>query len=337
MTGLSRPRTIAIAAIGVATIAATAGCTPLFGATSSPSALSTRHSTSSAPPNTASSTSTTPASATDSPSPDPVTVAPTTSSPSMHPTTVAPTTSSPSMDPTTVAPTVSPSSASTTPTATCTTSAAKGSCSYTYPQIQGNPSQVTVGQDVWSPVSGWQQTLYATDPGNWYVTANMPAGNTAVVSFPNTGANYNSPLISSFPAIYSSFSESMSTASATDAHAGYDLWFNNWNNEVMIQHDFTPSGPRCNSYEASATFGGSNGVPVQKWSLCQFGSELIWQLAANEQSSSVDIKAMTTWLEDNGYMPQKSTITALSYGFEICSTGGQNQDFRVSRFSISTS
>ena len=76
---------------------------------------------------------------------------------------------------------------------------------------------------------------------------------------------------------------------------------------------------------------------MQKWYLCQFGSELIWQLAVNEHSGSVDIKAMTTWLENNGYMPQNSTITALSYGFEICSTGGQNQDFRVSNFSITTS
>jgi hypothetical protein len=196
---------------------------------------------------------------------------------------------------------------------------------------------VTVGQDVWNPISGWHQTLSATDPGNWSVTANMPTGNTAVVSFPNTGANYNSPLLSSFPAIYSSFSESMPTTSATDAHAAYDLWFNNWKNEVMIQNDFTPGGFRCNSYEASASFGGSNGVPVQTWYLCQFGSELIWQLKANEPSGSVDIKAMTTWLENKGYMPQSSTITALSYGFEISSTGAQNETFRVSNFSISTS
>ena len=125
-------------------------------------------------------------------------------------------------------------------------------------------------------------------------------------------------------------------SSATNAHAAYDLWFNNWKNEVMIQTDFAPSGARCSSYEASATFGGSNGVPVQKWSLCQFGSELIWQMPTNEASGSVDIKAMTTWLENNGYMPQNSTVTAMSYGFEISSTGGQNQTFRVSNFSITT-
>ena len=96
------------------------------------------------------------------------------------------------------------------------------------------------------------------------------------------------------------------------------------------------SGERCGSYEASATFGGSNGVPVQTWSLCQFGSELIWQLATNESSGSVDIKAMTTWLENKGYLPGNSTVTALSFGFEISSTGGQNVKFSVSNFSINT-
>ena len=234
---------------------------------------------------------------------------------------------------------ISSPSPSTTDNATgaCVTTAAKGNCGpYAYPQIQGNPSEITVGQNVWSPISGWQQTLTSTDPGNWQVTANMPDGNTAVVSFPNTGANYNSPQLSSFPAIYSSFSETMGSSSATNAHAAYDLWFNNWKNEVMIQTDFAPSGARCSSYEASATFGGSNGVPVQKWSLCQFGSELIWQMPTNEASGRVDIKAMTTWLENNGYMPQNTTVTAMSYGFEISSTGGQNQTFRVSNFSITT-
>ena len=260
-----------------------------------------------------------------------------TSAPATTPPSSSPTTTSPSAPPTTTSPSPDPTTSSPASTGTCTTSAARGNCGpYTYPQIQGNPSEITVGQNVWSPISGWQQTLTATNPGNWQVTANMPDENTAVISFPNTGANYNSPQLSSFPAIYSSFSETMGSSSATNAHAAYDLWFNNWKNEVMIQTDFAPSGARCSSYEASATFGGSNGVPVQKWSLCQFGSELIWQMPTNEASGSVDIKAMTTWLENNGYMPQNSTVTAMSYGFEISSTGGQNQTFRVSNFSITT-
>jgi hypothetical protein len=69
-----------------------------------------------------------------------------------------------------------------------------------------------------------------------------------------------------------SFSETIGSSSATNAHASFDLWFNDWQNEVMIQTDFAPSGARCDSHEASAAFGDSNGVAVQKWSLCQFGS-----------------------------------------------------------------
>ena len=125
---------------------------------------------------------------------------------------------------------------------------------------------------------------------------------------------------------------------ALAAGPGYDLWFNDWGDEVMILHDFTSSGP-CTSV-ATHTFGGSNGVPLQSWHLCVFGSERVWKLGTddahlqNEQSGSVDILSMLTWMEDNGYLPQNSTVTDMSMGFEVCSTGGKPEAFEVSRFSI---
>jgi hypothetical protein len=187
---------------------------------------------------------------------------------------------------------------------------------------------------VWAPISGWQQSLSAVGPGDWSATANMPAGNTAVVSFPNTGAGYGEQPVSKFKTITSSFSENMNATSKTSAWAAYDLWFNNWGNEVMIQHDFANNGA-C-PFLATQSFGGSGGVPVQTWGLCKYGSELIWKLTTgSEQTGSVDILSMVTWLESHGYMPSASTITALSYGFEICSTGGQNETFHVNSFSIS--
>jgi hypothetical protein len=232
-------------------------------------------------------------------------------------------------------------SAGTDAGAVCVTSAAKGSCGpYLYPAISGSDrSNTTVGQDVWNPISGWSQTLYATTPGNWYVTASMPAGNTAVVSFPNTGESYNSNLLTGFSSIYSSFSENMSPTVGTSAEAAYDIWLNNWNNEVMIQHDMVKRGGPCGPVLATATFGGPGGVPVQNWNLCQYGSELIWQLPGNgEQSGSVDILAMLNWLVNNGgYLPHASSLTAISYGFEICSTGGVDENFQVKGFSITSS
>ena len=231
----------------------------------------------------------------------------------------------------------SPASTTTGNPAVCVTSALKGACGpYLYPAIAHSDGQNTfVGQDVWNPIPGFSQTLHTTGPGNWYVTANMPAGNTAVVSFPNIGQQYYyKNTLAGFSSIYSSFTENMNPASGTSAWAAYDIWLNNWGNEVMIQHDFAHNGP-CPAV-ATATFGGSGGVPVQQWNLCKYGSELIWKLTGgNEQSGRVDILAMLSWLVNHGYLPKGSGLTDISYGFEICSTGGKPETFTVSKFSIS--
>jgi hypothetical protein len=215
------------------------------------------------------------------------------------------------------------------------TSAAKGNCGpYKYADItQSDGTNTTVGQDVWNPISGWSQTLHATNPGDWSVTANMPKGNTAVVSFPNVGQTYPETPLTNFSSISSSFTEDMNATSSTSAWAAYDIWLNKWGNEVMIQHDFANNGA-CPA-KATATFGGSGSVPAQSWELCQYGSELIWKLTGgSEQSGRVDVLAMLQWLESNGYLPKTSTLTDISYGWEICSTGGHPETFTNSGFTL---
>lgn len=229
----------------------------------------------------------------------------------------------------------------------CTTNAAKGTCGpYGYPPITGTTDAgPTVGQDVWNPISGWQQRLHATSPGNWYVTANMPAGNTAVVSMPGITANYgqvtNTPTpLSQYSSIHSSFSESMPRSAGVIAEAAYDIWLGNqgtsdWHYEVMIQHDMSAGRDRV-SPVATATFGGAGGIPAQTWNLGVYGSELIWQLprGANVQSGSVDILAMLNWLVHHGYLPPDAGLWQIDYGFELCSTGGAGEAFKVSRYSL---
>ncbi len=128
----------------------------------------------------------------------------------------------------------------------------------------------------------------------------------------------------------------MHPVSGTSAEAAYDVWLNNWANEVMIQHDIVNRGS-C-PVRATASFGGSGGVPVQKWNLCKYNTELIWQLAGSgEQSGKVDILSMLTWLENHGYLPGSSTLTSIGYGFELCSTGGANETFQVTSYSITGS
>ena len=243
-------------------------------------------------------------------------------------------------------PTPKPSSSAPAPPSgpVCTTSAQQGSCGpYPDSEITGTTSDTSIGNDVWSPINGWSQTLHVTNPSSWYVTATGPAGNTGVVSYPSLGAQYGQTTgkatpLSDFKSMYSSFNENMNANSGTSAWAAYDIWLGpssgtQATHEVMIQHDFANNGA-CTP-EASATFGGSGGVPVQKWNLCQFGSELVWKLTGgNEQSGSVDVLGMLNWLVNHGYMENGTGLFSIGYGWEICSTGGQNEKFQVNNFSI---
>jgi len=254
-------------------------------------------------------------------------------------------------------------------------------CSYaagTYPaDTENNIEQTDVDQDVFgSDITS--QTLYSTNPGDWYVTANLPTGNESVESFPDVWQQYNGEQVDSFNSIIGSFSETVpdrvsnpntwvqgdsgNPNIATDI--GFDTWYNvpsGMPNEMMIQHDMINRGGQCGPIQATVTFGGgSNGVPQNTWVLCVYGTEMIWQIQRPTGSSdpnfgfqtgSVDIKAMVDWLEthNNPNPPSGATYntwlpsivafsgTGISYGFELCSTGGVNENFEVNSFSVTES
>lgn len=206
-----------------------------------------------------------------------------------------------------------------------------------YREVTGARTDPYVDQNVWSPIQGWLQTMHATSPGHWYVAANMPAGNTAVVSFPNTGFLYNEAL-SRFSSIVSSFNVTMPRRAGTDAEASYDIWFNKTRaiNEVMIQNDYSPGrSPSCGTWTAKrVSFGRSKGVRAHPWDLCVSGSTAYWETAnGNMPSGKVNVLAMLKWLVRHGQLPARVQLTGFSYGFEISSTGGVQRDFRVNSFS----
>jgi hypothetical protein len=268
------------------------------------------------------------------------------------------------------------------PPTVCVTSAPGGICGpYFYPLVTGSDgTNINIQNGFWNEAAAanafptetvaQMQTMYATDPGNWYVIDNFPTGETEIWTYPNSDALYvnNPPLVSSFSYLYSSFGDDMNENPNTDAEAAYDIWLNGYNNEVMIWNDVSNrGGPNyyggcTSSLSAQAVFGGSNGVPKHLWNLAKCGSELVWQL--DQQSlllcptkplppgfspesinvgngsvygitrGSVDVLAMLTWLMNNGYLPTTSTLTQLEYGFEIASTGGVPEKFQVTRWSI---
>jgi len=198
--------------------------------------------------------------------------------------------------------------------------------------VRGANSNPWVDQNIWAAGSGYQQTMHANGPGDWYVVANGNFGNGAVLTYPNTGF-FMSGKIDSYTSITSSFSTTFPHDSKTVGWAAYDLWFNNWADEVMIQTDISANSAYNCSPVASATF---NGEP---WHLCIFGSERVWKHGTdeahlvNQASGSVDIKAMLVWMEQHAYLRAGSTWTAASYGFELCNTGGADTKFQLNGLS----
>jgi hypothetical protein len=198
---------------------------------------------------------------------------------------------------------------------------------------------------VWNPISGASQTLTAYSPGDWSVSANMPASNTAVVSYPDTQQIYtttsdNPDPLSGFSSITSSYTESGPSGSGDDYEAAYDIWAgtgsNDYAQEIMIwvdNHGQTPAG----SQVASATIGG---VGYQIWSTSgakALGNPVSMVLDSNQSAGSVNILDDLNWLESNGYMPAGSGLNQIDFGWEICSTGGVAETFTLSQYGIDAS
>jgi hypothetical protein len=213
---------------------------------------------------------------------------------------------------------------------------------YTDSLVTGTTGDIYVNNDVWSPPSGtWSQSISVTSASQWTVTADFPAGNTSVSSYPDvyqdqdwlTGTESTEPL-SYWSSINSSFSTVVPTASGNVGEFAYDLWLNSWGNEVMIQENFTGDSlrPRCSGSQVIATAGFSG----SEYNLCEFGSELIWQQqpGKNEASGSISILPMLQWLENASYLPAQSDLTSWSFGAEICSTGGQPSQWTLNSFSF---
>ncbi len=224
----------------------------------------------------------------------------------------------------------------------CVTSTSTGQCGpYSDSQItESNGSNTYVEQDVWGGVT-WSQTLTATSPSSWYVSANI-ASSTSRVSYPYTYQLYDGEALSSFTNIVASFNETSDHSSSTEEQVGFDIYLNNWANEVQIQHDMVNTS-QCNGTTPVATdvsFGGSYGVPTESWDLCYTGSMYYWQLVSNgdstwgESTGSVELISMIKYLETNGYLPSSSTMTVVDYGFMIYTTTSTQETFTLNSYSL---
>jgi hypothetical protein len=182
------------------------------------------------------------------------------------------------------------------------------------------------------------QTICGNSGSDWQVTSTQPAGQTGIATYPDVQLNYNTsqPSVSGLnPSAKSSFAENMNTNSRTSAEAAYDIWLDvpgqSSRAEVMIWYDTFNRG----------TVGGATKIagPVtfcgQSWQLWQDGSELIWYLPRNEQTGTVCPVQMLQWLQSNGHLSTRASLSQFENGWEIASTGGVNETFKMTNYSVS--
>jgi hypothetical protein len=207
--------------------------------------------------------------------------------------------------------------------------------------VDNGRDELNVNQNVWGAGgTDYTQTLFANSPGDWEIVGNV-TNNTSgqVLTFPSAGWYPDEHGIDSYSSINSSWNVTMPAADGiTVGWAAYDLWFNGWNDEVMIQAYVDENSDYDCDVVDTFTVSGIT------WNMCQFGSERVWRPGSavgnlhNQAVGSLDILAILKHMESDNSEPDKlpagSTWYAASFGFEVSHTNGP-QAFEVNNFSWS--
>ncbi|HEY1704915.1 MAG TPA: hypothetical protein VGG75_34900 [Trebonia sp.] len=213
-----------------------------------------------------------------------------------------------------------------------------GGSGYVYRGItNSNGYNTMVINDMWNPPGpGHPQAIYVNNPGDWKAVSDMPAGNTAVLSYPNVQQVFtqttNAPApLSKFRSITSDFAESMPHNG--DNEAAYDIWMGtsaktDYKQEIMIWVDNHRTNPPPGSVVGKPVFGGAT---YTVWN----DSGTIYMLRdGNETSGTVDVLAMLNWLVQKGLSPKGSGLNQVDFGWEICSTDGKPETFVMTDYHL---
>ena len=195
-----------------------------------------------------------------------------------------------------------------------------------------------------------QPTLSANDPGQWQVVARQAAGNTSVRTYPNAqqlmnnwtgdgwgpcGTCSDTPL-SALTQLTSTYTE-VTPRGGTIAQFAWDIWTNNNTGhpaEIMVWVDNSGRGSGGATQVGTATLAG------QDWTIYMYGDgELIWSLGAvgtfaQQGSGTVDLLAILQESVRQGFTSPAATIGQVNAGWGICSTGGVDETFAVSRYTL---
>jgi hypothetical protein len=183
------------------------------------------------------------------------------------------------------------------------------------------------GNNCWADPSCTATSVFY-DPGRWDTTITEPAGNTSVKAYPTVQQLYSGQALSSLGHITSSYAETMNPNAGSLAWAAYDIWCNNWADEVLVAVDNHNVDPSYLPVIGHFTAGG------QSYTAYDNGSERVVVADASAGAGTVDLLGVLSWLQGAGHLPAASTLTAIDFGWEVNSTGGLAEDFQVTSYTL---
>ena len=182
----------------------------------------------------------------------------------------------------------------------------------------------------WNSAAAGPQTICGNSGADWQVTSTQGGADpTSVKTYPSVQKNYPDEAVGQFTKMTSSYAESM--PSGGDFEAAYDIWLNGLSKEVMFwvdNHGQAPAGTK----RAAITLGGLT------WDLYATGQGYwAFVLDHNASSGSVDLLAGLRYLLSTGALSASDKLWQVNFGWEICSTAGVPEVFRVTSYSVTSS
>jgi len=121
----------------------------------------------------------------------------------------------------------------------------------------------------------------------------------------------------------------MHTTAATDAEAAYDIWLNNYSKELMIWVDNHGQRPAGNDTGQNITVAGNT---YRIWDTSGHDTVSL-VLDHNAQSGTTDILGIIQALTARGFYSAPG-LSQVDFGFETPSTGGVDETFEVTGYTL---
>ena len=185
----------------------------------------------------------------------------------------------------------------------------------------------------WASGSTDSQVLCVTTPSKWSDTVNFgPAGYGGVQGYPDVQQLYNPPPTT----LTSQFNATDPPDSRGTWELAYDVWTNNYTNDVMVWEDTSTSRLANNGAVIDNPNVAIDGV---SYTLMHYGTgaqpERMLVRKTTVTSGSEDITDDLNYLISIGDLPAGDGINQVDFGWEVCSTVG-TQVFTLNDFTMTS-